>query len=419
MKQAKTTGKQMADNPSRLAGLDHDGMAELYGGIVSLSAEAALSLGSMEGVYEAPRRAVTDQAGHRAGYLLAAAVAAAAYGLHYLPVAPFTLETTSGGIRRPLGAAIIAILLGILIANLVRLPRPVVAGAKGVVKSVIPFAIVCVGAGLNLVAIGQAGLVAMVIMLCAVVFAYAAAYLTGRCLGLSHKMASLLGVGTGVCGSSAIVAAAPLIDADDEDLVLAVGTVNLLGLVMMLLLPALAPLMALDPQRFGVWCGASIHAVPQVLAAGDAYYAGGDAADLSVEWATLIKLGRVALLAPVVFVLAVLHARRRAAAGTGDNVVVRYRQLVPWFIWGFIIMAALGTMGWLPRLSFGESGEPVALSGVIQFAGKLLLTFALAAIGLGVNLRLLIGVGGRAVIAGAVSSILLALTTLGLIYWLL
>lgn len=409
----------MADQSTRLAGLDHDGLATLYGGIVSLSPEAALSLGSMEGVYDAPARPAPSIPGRWVGYLLAAAAAGAAYGLHYLPIAPFTLDTASGGTRHPIGAAIIAIILGVVIANTIKLPRQVVAGAKEIVRSVIPYAIVCVGAGLNLVAISEAGLSALSIMLGAVLFAYGAAYLVGRLLGLPHKTATLLGVGTGICGSSAIVAAAPLIDAEDEDLVLSVGAVNLLGLIMMLLLPAFAPLIGLTAEHFGVWCGASIHAVPQVLAAGDAYYIGGDDAAKSAEWATLIKLGRVALLAPLVFVLALMHARRRAQSGSGDSVTVRYHQLVPWFIWGFIIMAALATKGWLPHLSFGEGGQSIASADVIKFAGKLLLTFAMAAIGLGVNLRLMMGVGGRAVIAGTISSVLLAITALGLIYVLL
>jgi len=409
----------MTDQSSRLAGLDHDGLATLYGGIVSLSPEAALSLGSMEGVYDAPVRQAPVVPGRWIGYLIAAGAAGAAYGLHFLPIAPFTLGTASGGTRHPIGAAIIAIILGVLIANLIKLPKPVVAGAKQIVRSVIPYAIVCVGAGLNLVAISEAGLSALSIMLGAVIFAYGAAYLIGRLLGLPHKTATLLGVGTGICGSSAIVAAAPLIDADDEDLVLSVGAVNLLGLIMMLLLPAFAPLIGLSAERFGVWCGASIHAVPQVLAAGDAYFTGGAGAALSAEWATLIKLGRVALLAPLVFVLALMHAKKRASSGSGDSVTVRYHQLVPWFIWGFIIMAALATKGWLPTLTFGEGSAPVASADVIKFAGKLLLTFAMAAIGLGVNLRLMAGVGGRAVIAGATSSILLALAALGLVYLLL
>jgi uncharacterized integral membrane protein (TIGR00698 family) len=410
--------------PSRLDGLDHDGMAQLYGGLISISAEAAVSLGSMEGMVEAPVRAEPAAAkapalgGKVGGYALAAALAAAAYGMHYLPFAPFAMPTSAGGIRRPIGAAMLSIVFGVIVANLIKLPKPVVVGAKEIVKSVIPYAIVCIGAGLNLVAIGNAGVVPLVIMLGAVATAYGSAYLAGRVLGLSHKTAALLGVGTGICGSSAIVAAAPLIDAEDDDLVLSVGTVNLLGLVMMLLLPVFAPLLSMTSEQFGVWCGASIHAVPQVLAAGDAYFKGGDAAADSVQWATLVKLGRVALLAPVVFILALVHSKKKAAQGAAGGVTVKYHQLVPWFIWGFVIMAALGTMDLIPKVTFGD-GDPIAVGDFLEFAGKLLLTFAMAAIGLGVNLRLLVGVGGRAVVAGAVSSIILALAALGLVYGLM
>ncbi len=407
--------------PSRLDGMDHDGMARLYGGLISISAEAAVSLGSMEGMLEAPARgkpAAAALGGRIGGYALAAALAAAAYGLHYLPFAPFTMPTPGGGVRRPIGAAMLAIVFGVVVANLVKLPKPAVVGAKQIVKSVIPYAIVCIGAGLNLVAIGSAGAVPLVIMLGAVAVAYGSAYVIGRLLGLSHKTSALLGVGTGICGSSAIVAAAPLIDAEDDDLVLSVGTVNLLGLVMMLLLPVVAPLLSMSSQRFGVWCGASIHAVPQVLAAGDAYFKGGDAAADSVQWATLVKLGRVALLAPVVFILALVHSRKKAARGAAGGVTVKYHQLVPWFIWGFIIMALLGTMDLIPKITFGD-GEPIIITDFLEFAGKVLLTFAMAAIGMGVNLRVLAGVGGRAVVAGALSSIILALTALGLVYGLM
>jgi len=406
----------MTDPRTRLAGLDHDGLAGLYGGIVALSDEAALSLGSMEGIGEAPREAISSEAGKRIGYLLAGLIGVAAYGLHYLPMTPFSLETASGGIRRPIGAAIIAILLGVLVANLTRLPGEVLAGAKSIVRSVIPWAIVCVGAGLNLIAIGGAGVLPLVVIFSAVIVAYATAYFTGRCLGLTKKTSALLGVGTGVCGSSAIVAAAPLLDAEDEDLVLSVGTVNLLGLVVMLLLPLLAPLLAMSETRFGVWCGATIHAVPQVLTAGDAYFQGGVSAARSLEWATLIKLGRVAMLVPIILVLAVCRARGQTQASGVTS--IRYHQLVPWFIWGFIIMATLGTMGWLPLISFKGSGQTIETAALVQFTGKLLLTYAMAAIGLGVNLRLLMGVGGRAVVAGTVSSLVLVAVMLALVVWL-
>ena len=411
----------MPDETPQLDDLDADGMARLYGGIVTLSHEAALSLGSMEGhqhELHVPPPAATTRTGIIEGYLAAAAVAALAYAMHYLPFAPFELTTSTGDSRRPIGAAIIAIVLGVVVANVVKLPKNVVAGGKDVVKRMIPYAIVCIGAGLNLTAIAEAGPVPLLIILTAVAFAYIVSYLIGRALGLSHKTAALLGVGTGVCGSSAIVAAAPLIDAEDQDLVLSVGTVNLLGLVTMLLLPAVAPLLSINAERFGVWCGASIHAVPQVLAAGDAYFKGGDLAVESVRWATLIKLGRVAMLAPLVFVLAVTHAKKTSAHGGHEDVVVKYHKLIPWFIWGFVIMAALGTLNLIPELTF-KNGESLALTEALHFVGKLLLTFAMAAIGLGVNLRLLIGVGSRAVLAGALGSLLLALATLGMVYALM
>ena len=218
----------------------------------------------------------------------------------------------------------------------------------------------------------------------------------------------LIGAGTGICGNSAIVAVAPLIEAEDEDLVLSIGTVNLFGLLAMLACPMLAGTLGLGDEGFGVWAGTSIHAVPQVVAAGFAYSA--DAGTL----ATLVKLMRVALLAPLVFVLALIYARHHAVPEKGGSrFIVRYARLVPWFVWGFVLMATMSTLGLIPTLQFepmeflGRGASQVSLQSAMTGAGKLLLTLAMAAIGLEVNIRLLVGVSGRAVVTGLLSTLAL------------
>ncbi len=399
----------MTTHGSPLAGVDLDGMGAGYGGIVRLSPEAVLSLGSMEGLAEPPvSEAPPAPARPWTGYLLAALAAALAYALHYLPVYPF-LVTDGTDARRPISAALLAIVAGLAIRNTVALPAGALQGAKAIVHGVIPYAIVCIGAGLNLAAVVGLGPRALLVMVAAVAVAYGSAYLVARWLGLGHKTAALLGVGTGICGSSAIVAAAPLLDADEQDMILAVGTVNLFGMVAMIALPLGLVALPMDAEQFGIWCGAAIHAVPQVLAAADAFVVDRTTA---VEWATLVKLGRVTLLAPLVLLLALAHARSAAARGDGDGPTIRYHRLVPWFIWGFLIAASLNTAGLLPTLRFEAFDQPVALQAVLGTVGSVLLTLALAAIGLSVNLRALCGVGGRAAIAGLTSTVALAAATL-------
>lgn len=380
----------------------------------------------MEGVYDPVVAAPTDadaalarRAALAPGYGWAAAVCVLAYGMHRLPFAPFGIAAENG-LRHPISAAMIAIVLGLTLRNVFALPDAIKAGCRSAVKKIIPVAIVLMGAGLNVTHIASVGVRALLITLVCVAVAIAAGYYFGRLLGLNWKTALLLGTGTGICGNSAIVAVAPLIDADDDDLVLSIGAVNLFGLLAMLVWPIVGGMLHLSDEMFGVWSGTSIHAVPQVVAAGFAF--SHDAGTL----ATLIKLVRVTLLAPLVFVLALLYARHHnAQASSGGKLTVRYTRLVPWFVWGFIALALLNTLGLLPTLHFhlADLFSPSAASRYVQVplgpvmttVGKVLLTLAMAAIGLEVNLRTLAGVGARAIQAGFLATITLGAASLAMI----
>lgn len=396
----------MTNIQERITEVDPSGMS-LYQSAVSLSPAAVVSLGSMEGVPDRPgsKPAAPALPAPVIGIALAVLVTGAAYLLHQLPVWPFAIAG-----KHPISATLLAIVLGVLIRNLVTLPESISVGTKMLVKRLIPIAIVCIGAGLNFGQLRGAGPLALGVMVVCVIVGYGATVFIGRLLGLPNKTAVLLGVGTGICGSSAIVAAAPLIDAEDEDVVLSVGTVNLLGLVAMLALPAIASAVGMAAQAFGIWCGCTIHAVPQVLGAGDGHYAD---PTLAVEWATLIKLARVVLLAPLMLVLAIAYARRRKP--DSDAPKVHPTRLIPWYIWGFIALALLNTLGWLPTMTFafGQSSSApttqLALAESLTTAGKFLLVLALAGIGLEVRLRKLIAVGSRAIGAGLISTVVLAL----------
>ncbi len=383
---------------------------------------ALLSLGSMEGLGEP---AVTKKAAVRApaaarasmwpGYLLAAAVAALAYGLHYLPVPPFRI-VSEAGVRRPLSAAIIAILAGVLARNVFPLPGALVEGSKGMVKKLIPITVVLTGAGLNLAQVGAIGLPALSITIICLVLATAAAYYFGRMFGLWRKTSLLIGAGTAICGTSAIVAVAPLIDADDEDLLLSIGTVNLLGIVLMFASPLVGGWLQLSDQYFGIWAGTSIHAVPQVVAAGFAF------SQKAGTLATLVKLVRVTFLAPFVFVLAALYARRQKAlpGGAQSKVTVHYARLVPTFVWGFLALALVNTLRLFPVLQFQAApffwgSAKVPLADLLVTAGNLVLALAMAAMGLEVNIRFLARVGAKAILTGTSCMLFLCVASLVLI----
>ncbi len=404
-----------------------------------LQGDASASLGSMEGIYEPiispsdrPAAKPAKRAEWTAGLLAAGIVSALAYALHVVPIAPFTVASEAG-VRHPISASMIAILVGLTVGNLMQIGGLAKSGCKHIVKKLIPVAIVCMGAGLNLTHIASIGLSALLIIAICIAVAILSAYFIGKALGLSTTTSLLLGAGTGICGNSAIVAVAPCLQAEDEDVLLSIGTVNLFGLAAMLAWPVLGKAMAMSGAAFGIWAGTSIHAVPQVVAAGFAF--GPEAGAL----ATLVKLVRVTFLAPVVFLFALIHSRNHAAktsetGSTGDKnstkdkkLTVKFAALVPWFVWAFLCMALLNTLGLLPTLHFESNdlfanspeGATFALGGLFSKLGKIILTLAMAAIGLDVSLRRLAGVGARAVAAGLFATLAVGGTSLALIWLLL
>lgn len=358
----------------------------------------------MEGIHQLPKADAPKKVPKARpwwAYVPAVLVTALAYGLHYLPVPPFRVVAGEGA-RYPVSAAIIAMVAGVLARNLLPLPAAVIESAKGMARRIIPVTIVLTGAGLNLLRVASVGSRALLITVVCMAVAMMASIWLGRALGVMPRARLLIGAGTAICGTSAIVAVAPLIDAADEDLMLSIGTVNILGLALMFLLPAAGGLLHLGDAAFGVWAGTTIHAVPQVVAAGFAFSAPAGAL------ATLVKLVRVTLLAPLLIVVGFLHARRG-----GSAVAIQYSRLVPPFVYGFLALALCNTFGLFPVLQFHFGSYPLADS--LTSLGELLLTVSMAAMGLEVNVRFLAHTGGRAVLTGAAASVVLCLTSLLLI----
>jgi uncharacterized integral membrane protein (TIGR00698 family) len=356
-----------------------------------LSKEALASLGSMEGSVYLPaveRRPAEPRLKLAPkpllpGWLTSIGVASLAYAIHYLPFAPFRV-----GDRRPISAAILAILVGALAANFLPLGIGILHGAKDAVRRSIPLTIVLTGASLSVANATAVGWRAFAIIVVTMAAAMASAWMFGRMLKLSSGTSVLIGAGTAICGNSAIIAVAPLIDADDRDVMLSVGAINVLGLALMFVSPFAGGIFGMSDQAYGVWAGTTIHAVPQAVAAGFAF------SEKAGGLATLVKLVRVALLAPLLLILAFTYARSRK-----DRLKVHYSRLIPPFLWGFLALFALNSLGFLPVLQF-QSGYSVGSAGILTEVSNLLLTLSMAALGLEVNLRVLAKAGGAAMAAG-------------------
>ena len=295
-----------------------------------MSAEVYASLDSMEGI-ELPRPASRPPKPPAVrkwlsnGLLAAVCVAAVAFAVHLL--------------YPTLSAAIVAILLGGIVRNTIPLPPAVLEDCKGLVKRVIPVTIVLTGASVNLAEVARVGAPALAVIVVSILCGCITAIAAGRVIRTSRNTALLVGCGTAICGTSAIIAAAPIVGADDDDLLLSVSTINIMGLLVMFALPPLGAILHTSQVAFGVWAGVTVHAVPQAITTGFAYSV------QSGTLATLVKLARVTLLVPFLILLALMtprHARTQMG----------YSSLLPRFIWGFLALAALNTLHLLPAISF-------------------------------------------------------------------
>ena len=349
--------------------------------------------------------------------MLCTALALLTYVIHTLPFPPFTLD--SG--RHPVDAILLAIVLGMVVRNTLPIPEWLKPGIKYSVKKVLPLAIVLMGAKLNFFDVLRVSGQALVISILCVVTALALTMWLCRRTGVGQKLGILIGVGTAICGGTAIAVTAPVIEADDRDTAFAVTAITLYGLVSIVVFPLLGSVFDLSQFEFGVWAGVGIHATPQVMAAGFTY--GIEAGEVAV----IVKLVRVLLLAPLVVGLGLWYARQVRQHRAHVARETSWTTLFPPFIVGFLVVALANTLHLLPdftlhltdSLLWSAQELPVAMSTLSTKGAVFLVTIAMAGVGLGVNLRGLVQIGLKALYVGAFSTVVLAVFGLGLLYVLL
>lgn len=277
-------------------------------------------------------------------------------------------------------ALVVAILLGMLVRARWTPPAATEAGVGYAAKELLEVAVLLLGLSVNLPLLVRAGpaLAAGIVLL--VLLGLAASYALGRLLGLPRELAILVAGGNAICGNSAIAALASAMDADARHVASAVAFTAILGVAVVVGLPFLAGPLGLSDYQYGVLAGLTVYAVPQVLAAAFPVSA------LSGEVGTLVKLVRVLMLGPVVVFFAARHRRaaRSGRASPADTPPLgRITRFVPWFITGFLVLAALRSAGAVPA---------VVADGARMVSGWLTIV-AMAALGLGVDLRAVAKVG--------------------------
>lgn len=320
------------------------------------------------------------------GFLLAGAVAAGAFALRWLPVP--AIATIS-----PL---MLAILLGMIVRNTIGTPDSAHPGLAACLRRPLRFGIVLLGLQLTLAQVLEVGGIGLLILIAAVAGTYLFTVAVGRALGVDAKLAQLIGVGTSICGASAVIAANTVVRDRDGGVPYALAVVTLYGTIAMFSYPVLMHAFGLTPHAYGLWVGASVHEVAQVVAAG---FAGGEDAG---AFGTITKLTRVLLLAPMVLLLG-WHAARVARAAGGDE--IHARPPTPWFVFGFLAMVGVASTGVVPA----EARPGIVLTT------QAILAFALAAVGLETDFRRIAARGWRALLLGGLATLFIAALSLALV----
>ena len=320
-----------------------------------------------------------------------------------LAVVVAAVATGVGRLLPLLGAPVAGILLGVLLsARVRRYPalRPGTALAGGFV---LQLAVVLLGSQLSLGEVARVGLSSLPVMLGTLTVCLALAQLLGRRMGIDADLRTLIGVGTGICGASAIAAVSPVIRARNASVAYAMATIFCFNVAAVLLFPPLGHLLHLGQDAFGLFAGTAVNDTSSVVAAASTY--GPEAADHAV----VVKLVRTLMIIPVCLALGVLAGRRdRAGAGSAvaQGAARRAVRLVPWFLIGFLLTAAANSTGLVPAVAHPP----------LRDASVFLITTALAAIGMSTDVAGLRRTGARPLLLGALLWLVVTGTSL-LLQW--
>jgi uncharacterized integral membrane protein (TIGR00698 family) len=286
---------------------------------------------------------------------------------------------------------LVAVLLGIVVANSGLLPTTAGPGLRFTAQRVLRLGIILLGARLSLSDVAAIGAGAFVLVLLTMTVAFSFALLAGHATGLPRRLTILIGVGTAVCGNSAIIATAPVIDAEDREVSFAVATITLFGTLAVFAYPFVGHALSLASPVFGVWAGVAVNDTSQVVAASAAYSP--EARDV----ATVVKLVRNTLMAPLIVLIAWWWGRYGAHV---ERAAVRSGALraFPLFVLGFLFMAMLRTTGVIDR----------ALATPIDEVARACILVALAGVGLSTRIAEMRSTGPRPFYVGFVTALVVA-----------
>ena len=292
-----------------------------------------------------------------------------------------------------IGGAVIAILLGMLVTVFLKNKIPFETGIKFTSKKILQWAVILLGFGLNLNVIFKTGLQSLPIILCTITISLVIAFIIHKLLNIPSKISTLIGIGSSICGGSAIAATAPIINADDEEIAQSISVIFFYNVLAAILFPILGKLIGFDTtsaEAFGIFAGTAVNDTSSVTAAAATWDSMWNLGSATLDKAVTVKLTRTLAIIPITLILAFLQTRKV----TDSEHKVSLKKIFPFFIIYFVIASIITTVA----LSLGVSGDFFI---PLKTLSKFLIVTAMSAIGLNTNIIKLIKTGGKPLIIGA------------------
>ena len=290
-----------------------------------------------------------------------------------------------------IGGPVFAILVGMVLALVVPAEKgePLAAGIKFTSKKVLQYAVILLGFGLNLAQIAQVGMTSLPIIVSTIATSLAVSFVLCRALNIPGKISTLIGVGSSVCGGSAIAATAPVIEADDEEIAQAISVIFLFNVIAALVFPTLGGMLGLTNEGFGLFAGTAVNDTSSVTAAAAAWDGMHPGAN-TLDAATIVKLTRTLAIIPITLALAFWQLRQARRAGGEARSTFSLRRAFPTFIVFFVLASMVTTVFSLPT----------AVTEPIKELSKFFIVMAMAAIGFNTNIVKLVRTGGKPILMG-------------------
>lgn len=312
-----------------------------------------------------------------------------------------------------IGGPVFAILIGMVMGHVLRkrsgVAEAAAPGIKYTSKKILQYAVILLGFGLNLGQIAKVGASSLPIIVSTITTSLVISFVLCRVMNIPRKISTLVGVGSSICGGSAIAATAPVIDADDEEIAQAISVIFLFNIIAALVFPTLGGMLGMSNEGFGLFAGTAVNDTSSVTAAATAWD-GMHPGSNALDHATIVKLTRALAIIPITLFLAfwqVRQAKRAAETGTGDGAATGtfdIKKIFPFFILFFVLASVITTVFALP----------VTVTAPIKTLSKFFIVMAMAAIGFNTDVVKLVKTGGKPIFMGLCCWIGITLVSVGM-----